>query len=99
MIRLRRVLGAPWPVATFFHGHDVSSALKQKGCSAYRILLSNGDLFLPVSHFLRDRLVGMGAPQAKLIAAVTFMAILITILVQATTTRWLADKLGLLIER
>jgi NhaP-type Na+/H+ or K+/H+ antiporter len=28
--------------------------------------------------------------------AVTFMAVLITILVQATTTRWLARKLDLL---
>lgn len=31
-----------------------------------------------------------------MIAAVTFMAILLTILLQATTTRWLAAKLGLL---
>src|SRR6185295_17163322 len=43
-------------------------------------------------------LMGMGAPQAKLIASVTFLAILMTILVQATTTRWLAEKLGLLVE-
>jgi cell volume regulation protein A len=31
-----------------------------------------------------------------MISAVTFMAILLTILLQATTTRWLAAKLGLL---
>jgi potassium/hydrogen antiporter len=47
---------------------------------------------------LAGLLVGMGAPEAKLIASVTFMAILMTILIQATTTRWLAQKLGLLIE-
>ena len=41
-------------------------------------------------------IVGMGAPEAKMIASVTFIAILMTILIQATTTRWLANKLGLL---
>lgn len=34
-----------------------------------------------------------------MISSVTFMAILLTILVQATTTRWLAGKLGLLKEK
>ncbi len=47
---------------------------------------------------LAGLLVGLGAPEAKLIASVTFLAILMTILIQATTTRWLAKKLGLLIE-
>jgi cell volume regulation protein A len=47
---------------------------------------------------LAGLLLGMGAPDAKLIASVTFLAILVTILVQATTTRWLARRLGLLEE-
>jgi potassium/hydrogen antiporter len=46
---------------------------------------------------LAGLLMGMGAPGAKLIASVTFLAILMTILIQATTTRWLAGKLGLLV--
>ncbi|HZF26120.1 MAG TPA: sodium:proton antiporter [Steroidobacteraceae bacterium] len=45
---------------------------------------------------LAGMLAGARAPQADVIAAVTFMAILLTILVQATTTRWLAQRLGLL---
>jgi cell volume regulation protein A len=45
---------------------------------------------------LAGLLLGMHAPHADVIASVTFLAILITILVQATTTRWLAGKLGLL---
>jgi len=45
---------------------------------------------------LAGLLMGMRAPEAKLIASVTFIAILMTILIQATTTRWLAAKLGLL---
>jgi len=48
---------------------------------------------------LAGLLMGMGAPEAKLIASVTFLAILMTILIQATTTRWLAEKLDLLVEK
>ena len=47
---------------------------------------------------LAGLLVGVGAPEAKLIASVTFLAVLVTILIQATTTRWLAKKLDLLVE-
>ncbi|MEO5349377.1 MAG: sodium:proton antiporter [Magnetococcus sp. YQC-3] len=45
---------------------------------------------------LAGMLVGMKAPGAPIIASITFIAILMTILVQATTTAWLGDKLGLL---
>jgi len=44
-------------------------------------------------------LLGMKVPGAEIIASVTFLAILLTILIQATTTRWLAGKLGLLEEQ
>ncbi|HEX8960164.1 MAG TPA: cation:proton antiporter [Geobacteraceae bacterium] len=43
-------------------------------------------------------LLGMRVGGAELIASVTFLAITLTILFQATTTRWLAGKLGLLEE-
>jgi len=45
---------------------------------------------------LAGMLVGLKAPHADVIASVTFLAILVTIIVQATTARWLAGKLGLL---
>jgi cell volume regulation protein A len=45
---------------------------------------------------LAGMLVGMKAPGAEVIASVTFVAVLMTILIQAPTTRWLAGKLGLL---
>jgi cell volume regulation protein A len=41
-------------------------------------------------------LLGVKAPGAPMIASVTFIAVLMTILIQAPTTRWLAGKLGLL---
>lgn len=47
---------------------------------------------------LAGLLLGMKAPGAKMIASVTFIAILMTILIQATTTKWLAKKLDLLVE-
>jgi cell volume regulation protein A len=48
---------------------------------------------------LAGMLVGMKAPGAEMIASVTFIAVLMTILIQAPTTRWLAGRLGLLQER
>ena len=45
---------------------------------------------------LAGLLLGMKAPGAHMIASVTFIAILMTILIQATTTKWLGGRLGLL---
>jgi len=45
---------------------------------------------------LAGLLLGMDAPGASMIASVTFIAILMTILIQAPTTRWLGTRLGLL---
>jgi cell volume regulation protein A len=47
---------------------------------------------------LAGLLVGMNAPGAQMIEAITFVAILMTILIQAPTTRWLGRRLGLLEE-
>jgi cell volume regulation protein A len=46
---------------------------------------------------LAGLLLGLKAPGAQMIASITFIAILMTILIQATTTKWLAGKLGLLL--
>jgi potassium/hydrogen antiporter len=40
--------------------------------------------------------LGMKPPGAQMIASVTFIAVLMTILIQATTTKWLAGKLNLM---
>jgi cell volume regulation protein A len=47
---------------------------------------------------LAGLLLGMNAPGAQVIASVTFIAILMTILIQAPTTKWLGRRLGLLEE-
>jgi cell volume regulation protein A len=48
---------------------------------------------------LAGLLLGMKAPGAEIVASVTFIAILMKILIQAPTTKWLAQRLGLLEER
>jgi cell volume regulation protein A len=47
---------------------------------------------------LAGLLLGLKAPGAEMIASITFVAILMTILIQAPTTKWLGRKLGLLEE-
>jgi len=47
---------------------------------------------------LAGMLVGMKVPGAEVVSAITFIAILMTILIQATTTQWLARKLDLLTQ-
>ena len=47
---------------------------------------------------LAGLLLGMNAPGAQMIASVTFIAILMTILIQAPTTKWLGGRLRLLEE-
>jgi potassium/hydrogen antiporter len=48
---------------------------------------------------LAGLLLGMKAPGAQMIASVTFIAVFMTILIQAPTAKWLAKKLNLLEER
>lgn len=48
---------------------------------------------------LAGLLLGMKAPGAQMIASVVFIAILMTILIQAPTTKWLGKRLGLLEEK
>jgi len=45
---------------------------------------------------LAGLLLGTNAPDAPIIASVTFVAILMTILIQAPTTEWLGRRLGLM---
>lgn len=46
---------------------------------------------------LASILVGAHAPHANVLAAIIFMGILITIILQATTAKWAATRLGLLV--
>lgn len=52
------------PIATVFHGRDMSAYVK-KYPDPYGRLLQQGDLFLPISEIWRDKLIAMGAAPAK----------------------------------
>lgn len=54
------------PIATVFHGKDMSAYLK-KYPDAYASLFRRGDLFLPISDLWREKLVALGAPAQKTI--------------------------------
>ncbi len=52
------------PIATVFHGKDMSAYL-QKYPNAYASLMKRGDLFLPISELWRDKLLSLGAPPER----------------------------------
>lgn len=58
---LGRIAG---PIATVFHGKDMSAYLR-KSPDAYRTLFQRGDLHLPISETWRTKLIALGAPEQK----------------------------------
>lgn len=52
------------PIATVFHGKDMSAYLRKRP-NAYRSLFRRGDLFLPISETWREKLLAMGAPAER----------------------------------
>lgn len=53
------------PIATAFHGADMSRYLARHGARSYARLLAEGELFLPVSELWRKRLLALGALPAR----------------------------------
>lgn len=54
-------------VLTAFHGYDLSRYLALHGDRVYDDLFARGDLFLPVSHFWRRRLIALGCPAERIV--------------------------------
>ncbi len=54
------------PLATVYHGYDMSVFPQQNGSDCYRRLLAAGDLHLPISDYWADRLRRWGAPPEKI---------------------------------
>jgi colanic acid/amylovoran biosynthesis glycosyltransferase len=54
------------PIATVFHGKDMSAYLEKRSTNAYGLLFKRGDLFLPISAFWREKLIALGAPADKI---------------------------------
>jgi colanic acid/amylovoran biosynthesis glycosyltransferase len=54
------------PMATFFHGYDVSRSIDEYGKSLYRRLFARCELLLPISEYWREKLVRLGAPGERM---------------------------------
>jgi colanic acid/amylovoran biosynthesis glycosyltransferase len=54
------------PIATVFHGKDMSAYLDKRSDNAYGHLFKRGDLFLPISDFWREKLITLGAPADRI---------------------------------
>jgi colanic acid/amylovoran biosynthesis glycosyltransferase len=58
-------IGLKIKISTAFHGYDLSMYLNEHGSNSYRDLFEKGDLFLPVSEFWKQKLIGLGCPAEK----------------------------------
>ncbi len=61
------VVGGRVPLVTTFHGSDVSRMLEEEGPRLYDSLFERGNVFLTVSEYFRQRLLGLGAPPERTI--------------------------------
>ncbi len=60
-VRMRAVGLLEGPIATIFHGSDMSRLIKERGPRFYDEVFRAGDLFLPISERWRGRLLELGA--------------------------------------
>lgn len=63
---LREMGALKGPMATVFHGYDMSIIPRERGEDVYRFVLEGGELLLPISDFWRTRLIEMGADERKI---------------------------------
>jgi len=63
---LRRVCDVPF-VVNFRGGGDTTAWARRKGPGAYDELWRTGDLFMTVCDYLRQRVIGLGAPAEKVV--------------------------------
>jgi colanic acid/amylovoran biosynthesis glycosyltransferase len=64
-IFLRKIGATSGKVVTTFHGSDISRYIKTGGSHAYESLFRRGELFLPISNYWREKLIGLGSPPEK----------------------------------
>ncbi len=53
-------------LGTVFHGNDITGIPVAKGPNYYDSLFAHGDLFLPVSNYLKQKLINRGCPEDKI---------------------------------
>ncbi len=66
-VKIRKQLGLEAKIITCFRGYDLSREIKSKGKHAYDRLFQEGDLFLPVCEYFKDKLIKLGCDPQKII--------------------------------
>lgn len=65
-MRLREIGAIDGKLITAFHGVDMSQNLKLLGENLYAPLFELGDVFLPISHYWKNRLIELGCDPNKI---------------------------------
>ncbi len=64
-LKLREIGLLQGKLITAFHGFDMTLYPQDHGWQCYQPLFAKGDLFLPISHHWRGKLISMGCPSHK----------------------------------
>jgi colanic acid/amylovoran biosynthesis glycosyltransferase len=64
---LRKIGALRGKLITTFHGFDATKYVLESGSHVYDQLFEEGDLFLPISEFLKNRLVELGCQRDKIV--------------------------------
>ena len=64
---LRKIDALQGRLATTFHGHDITTYVNESGRRVYDQLFIEGELFLPISEYWRNRLVELGCSWDKIV--------------------------------
>jgi colanic acid/amylovoran biosynthesis glycosyltransferase len=64
-LRLRVAGAIEGSLVTFFHGWDMGVFPARRGARVYRRLFAEGELFLAVSRYWRERLIDLGCPRER----------------------------------
>lgn len=65
-MELREIGAIQGKLCTTFHGLDISGNLQLYGEGLYEKLFEQGDLFLPISNFFKERLIKLGCEPKKI---------------------------------
>lgn len=64
---LREIGALEGKLVTTFHGNDATAYVRRHGPACYARLFEAGDLFVAVSEELRQRLIGLGCPEERIV--------------------------------
>ena len=64
---LLKEIGMDAKIITTFHGYDMSTFVSNNGVTVYNNLFKNGDLFLPISDYWKQKLIKLNCEEKKIV--------------------------------